>query len=209
MEDSNTTSIGHSDFSGNMPDYGVYHEYGYRVRFGRRFGAAAIDLFLFIILLFIGLYFVGFYSFIGSIDPNDLGNPNFFYENEDFFKEIGAKINLVFYILFALLHLPQAITGVTIGKILLGIKIANDNRTEAEPLVLVKRFAVKHSWALVGFLSFVLGIEFLGTINFILFVMLIISCFFALGEKGQALHDMIAKTAVYHKNDILPSDSKI
>lgn len=206
MED-NTSSINQHDFGGNIPEYGAYHEYGYRVRFGRRFGAAIIDFFLFMLLLLIGLSFVDFYSLIATIDPNELRNPNFIYENEDFFKEIGSKVSIVFYIIFGLLHLPQAIIGVTIGKILLSIKAANDNRTQAEPVVLVKRFAIKHSWVLAGFLSFVLSIEFLGTIEFILFVILIISCFFSLGDKGQTLHDMIAKTAVYHKNDILPGDA--
>ncbi len=209
MEYSNTPSTNAGDFGGNMPDYGVYHEYGYRVRFGRRFGAAFIDFILFVILLAIGLSFVNFYSLIGSIDPNELSNPDFMIENEEFFKEIAAKLNMVFYVIFALLHLPQAVIGVTIGKTLLSIKIANDNRKQAEPMVLLKRFAIKHSWAIVGFLSFILGIELLGTVDFILFIMLIISCFFSLGEKGQALHDTIAKTAVYHRNDILVGDTTV
>ncbi|MBL6869106.1 MAG: RDD family protein, partial [Flavobacteriales bacterium] len=41
--------------------------------------------------------------------------------------------------------------------------------------------------------------SFVGIIGFIIFI----GCFFVLGEKKQALHDIICKTAVYKKSEIV------
>ncbi|MDQ1265881.1 MAG: hypothetical protein QG635_1033, partial [Bacteroidota bacterium] len=35
-------------------------------------------------------------------------------------------------------------------------------------------------------------------------LIMIIGCFFVLSEKRQAFHDMIAKTAVYYKENVIP-----
>ena len=80
----------------------------------------------------------------------------------------------------------EGFTGQTPGKMILGITVANMNGEKATIDKLLLRAFIK----ITG--------SFVGIIGFIIFV----GCFLVLGEKKQALHDIICKTAVYKKSDI-------
>ncbi len=84
----------------------------------------------------------------------------------------------------------------TPGKMLLGIIIANADGSPAGTDVLLKRFLLKEGYNLLNFLALVLSISLLSTIGGLWSFVFLIGCFFALGEKKQALHDQIAKSAV-------------
>lgn len=162
-----------------------------RVGFGKRLGSSLLD---FIISLLPGII-LGIYA--GATIAAFL--LDFFYDEAQletiqagFSGEIAASIiglvaslagiaftSIFFYVL-------EGFTGQTPGKMILGITVANMNGEKATIDKLLLRAFIK----ITG--------SFVGIIGFIIFV----GCFLVLGEKKQALHDIICKTAVYKKSDI-------
>jgi uncharacterized RDD family membrane protein YckC len=162
-----------------------------RVGFGKRLGSSLLD---FIISLLPGIV-LGIYA--GAAMASFL--LEFFYDEAQletiqagFSGEIAASIialvaslagiaftSIFFYVL-------EGFTGQTPGKMILGITVANMNGEKATIDKLLLRAFIK----ITG--------SFVGIIGLIIFV----GCFLVLGEKKQALHDIICKTAVYKKSDI-------
>ena len=162
-----------------------------RVGFGKRLGSSLLD---FIISLLPGIV-LGIYA--GAAMAAFL--LEFFYDEAQletiqagFSGEIAASIialvaslagiaftSIFFYVL-------EGFTGQTPGKMILGITVANMNGEKATIDKLLLRAFIK----ITG--------SFVGIIGLIIFV----GCFLVLGEKKQALHDIICKTAVYKKTDI-------
>ena len=162
-----------------------------RVGFGKRLGSSLLD---FIISLLPGIV-LGIYA--GATIAAFL--LDFFYDEAQletiqagFSGEIAASIiglvaslagiaftSIFFYVL-------EGFTGQTPGKMILGITVANMNGEKASIDKLLLRAFIK----ITG--------SFVGIIGLIIFV----GCFLVLGEKKQALHDIICKTAVYKKSDI-------
>ena len=162
-----------------------------RVGFGKRLGSSLLD---FIISLLPGIV-LGIYA--GAAMAAFL--LEFFYDEAQletiqagFSGEIAASIialvaslagiaftSIFFYVL-------EGFTGQTPGKMILGITVANMNGEKASIDKLLVRAFIK----ITG--------SFVGIIGLIIFV----GCFLVLGEKKQALHDIICKTAVYKKSDI-------
>ena len=162
-----------------------------RVGFGKRLGSSILD---FTISLLPGIV-LGIYGG-GAMAAFLL---DFFYDDAQlettpagFSGEIAASIiglvaslagiaftSIFFYVL-------EGFTGQTPGKMILGITVANMNGEKASIDKLLLRAFIK----ITG--------SFVGIIGFIIFI----GCFFVLGEKKQALHDIICKTAVYNKSDI-------
>jgi uncharacterized RDD family membrane protein YckC len=162
-----------------------------RVGFGKRLGSSLLD---FIISLLPGIL-LGIYAGV-AIAAFLL---DFFYDEAQlktiqagFSGEIAATIiglvtslagiaftSIFFYVL-------EGFTGQTPGKMILGITVANMNGEKASIDKLLMRAFIK----ITG--------SFVGIVGLIIFI----GCFFVLGEKKQALHDIICKTAVYNKSDL-------
>ena len=162
-----------------------------RIGFGKRLGSSLLD---FTISLLPGIV-LGIYA--GAAMGAFL--LDFFYDEAQlktiqagFSGEIAATIiglvaslagiaftSIFFYVL-------EGFTGQTPGKMILGITVANMNGEKATIDKLLLRAFIK----ITG--------SFVGIIGFIIFI----GCFLVLGEKKQALHDIICKTAVYNKSDI-------
>jgi len=163
-----------------------------RVGFGKRLGSSLLD---FTISLLPGIV-LGIYA--GAAIAAFL--LDFFYDEAQlktiqagFSGEIAATIiglvtslagiaftSIFFYVL-------EGFTGQTPGKMILGITVANMNGEKASIDKLLLRAFIK----ITG--------SFVGIIGFIIFI----GCFFVLGKKKQALHDIICKTAVYRKSDLV------
>ena len=162
-----------------------------RVGFGKRLGSSLLD---FIISLLPGIV-LGIYA--GATIAAFL--LDFFYDEAQletiqagFSGEIAASIiglvaslagiaftSIFFYVL-------EGFTGQTPGKMILGITVANMNGEKATIDKLLLRAFIK----ITG--------SFVGIIGFIIFI----GCFLVLGEKKQALHDIICKTAIFKKSDL-------
>ena len=163
-----------------------------RVGFGKRLGSSLLDF----TISFLPGIILGIYA--GAAMVTFL--LDFFYDEAQletiqagFSGEIAATIiglvaslagiaftSIFFYVL-------EGFTGQTPGKMILGITVANMNGEKATIDKLLLRAFIK----IIG--------SFVGIIGFIIFI----GCFLVLGKKKQALHDIICKTAVYKKSEIV------
>lgn len=104
---------------------------------------------------------------------------------------IGIGVMAIVWIIW------EGATGAALGKLLLKIRIKSDDGSRGSPGRLITRAAVKFSGSLLSFLGAVTGIGILGTLGMLAGVVIFFGCFLVLGQSKQALHDIIAKTAVY------------
>lgn len=189
-----------------MPDYssGDVDLYEKRVGFGRRLGAYLIDLVFFSIILLIVLFVFG----LRDIFPSDwsiLADPA---ANKEFSLNMTIFIAPKALILSILYYLPEIIIGSSIGKLILGIRIASADGKKASIGFLAFRFLLKNIGLPFSLLFVLTNVEIFSSLSSWSAFIFIISCFFALSRKKQALHDLIAKSAVFYTEDIVTSNQE-
>ncbi len=113
---------------------------------------------------------------------------------------LGAMAGM--YLMYIIFLLLEAFMGQTPGKMILGIKIANADGTQAGVGKLLLRAVLKNIYYAMALLAGITGIGALMMVGTVGSVIIFIGCFVVLGAARQAFHDMIAKTAVYKKSDI-------
>ncbi|MGA1197997.1 MAG: RDD family protein [Candidatus Latescibacterota bacterium] len=163
------------------------------IGFGKRLGAYLLDgIFTTIAAGVVGYALKDLFVGLVPIDPELLGEAG----------EWVAAISGAAGLCAVLYGLIEGFTGASPGKMILAIKIGNDNSTTAETSTLLKRYAIKTIASILALVGLILGVEFLNTIGNVLGIIVSIGCFFALGEAKQALHDKIVHTAVYPEETI-------
>lgn len=182
--------------------FGENYEYGFRAQFGIRFAAYIIDVMLiFIVSLIIG-YFLGYNNEIITKGYTAFMDPQF---SKGFSKNI-APISLILTIVYVAMEIGMA---TSFGKMILGLQIASHTREDADTNQLIIRTSLKHfSIIFVAIPLFIKDIPtstelILSSLNSIYALLFTVSCLFAFGIKRQALHDILAKTAIYKKSNIL------
>jgi len=177
----------------------------YRVGFGTRLGAAVIDWIIVNIISMFIMYLTGFFDVIMKMVDDIAAHGN----NLEFITEIAENFsieNLSFFILIYLINLVyyflEVMIGASVGKMILHIQIAKADRTAGTFKELLNRYLIKHSDTIFNLLATLTFISILDVLSFLAAVVIFIGCFFVLGDQRQALHDMIAKTAVYYKDQI-------
>jgi len=174
-----------------------------RIGFGRRLGAFVIDVIIsmgltFIVVSLWGTIFENFVDWSKFTDEV-ISQMNTIYGNFTdtiiYMSVAGSLISFLYFII-------EGFTGYTIGKLMLGIQVGTQEGIPADQGKLMIRFAFKNISAIVGLIGIASMISIIGTIGSVLGFIIIIGCFFALGENKLALHDMLAKTAVYRKNEL-------
>ena len=76
----------------------------------------------------------------------------------------------------------------------MGLQVAREDGSAGDTKLYFLRWALKNSGSILQF--------FLPGLSTLVSLVFFFGCFAALGEKKQALHDIIAKTAVYKKDEI-------
>jgi uncharacterized RDD family membrane protein YckC len=109
---------------------------------------------------------------------------------------------LAFVVIGAVYFLIEGFTGYTLGKLILGIRIANADGTAASVPTLLGRYLVKNCNYVLSLVGFVTGMHVLVTLGRLGGLIIFVGCFFTLGAAKQAFHDMLMKTAVYPKGVI-------
>ena len=114
----------------------------------------------------------------------------------------AAQASIAYSFIFTLIALGYWSTEIFMaaspGKKLLGLQIGSATGAPATQNELIVRYLAKNSPNLVGLLGLipVLGLIF-GFLSLGLGLAFFVGCFLTLGQSRQALHDMIAGTAVY------------
>lgn len=182
----------HDEYMRNQ--FGDDYELGYRVGFGRRFGAFLID---FVFNTIIGVIVMGITGVFEEIIK--IENP---LNNLEALSVIMQDSSLIAVIIGLIYYSTEVLFGASVGKMLLSIKIASSNRKEANTSQLLNRYLIKHANSIFSVLGILLSLEFLQGISSIILVIILIGFLFTLGVKRLALHDMITNTAVYYKENI-------
>ncbi len=191
-----------------MPNYDQNPDpYIWRIGFGRRFAAYLIDAIFTTFLMVIGFYATGLaQEIMGIVSLNDY-NFMTLMTNEQFLDLVNriTPLSLAIGTVYALMEVFFAASP---GKMLLGIIIGTADKKFAPIPKLFLRFCIKNI-SYFGTLLFVItNKEIFSSIGTFFSFMIFIGFFAILGAKRQGFHDMIAKTAVYFKDELKQFDSK-
>jgi uncharacterized RDD family membrane protein YckC len=166
-----------------------------RIGFGKRFGALIIDGLVGTVGVVIAAFFLGgvLGGLLGGLTGSEGG------------AAVGgalgamAGFTITAAIGFVIYGLIEPFYAASLGKMTLGISIGNADGTTADLSRQLLRYAIKNIVFVCATLAAITAVEAFDWIGGVLGFVVFIGCFFALGKSRQALHDMIAKTAVYPK----------
>lgn len=173
-----------------------------RIGFGRRLGAYLLDFAIigglsYILVSLTGDYLENFVDFSKYTEEqiNALSASSTMWTFSVLFPIAAVFVGFIY-------NLIEGFTGYTIGKLILKIQIGNQDGTKTETGKLMSRFALKNISNIIGLIGIATFVTAISTVGSILGLIVVIGCFFALGENKLALHDMIAKTAVYRMDEL-------
>ena len=171
-----------------------------RIGFGKRFGALLLDC----VLIGVGAFFLG--STIGGLLGVAAGGGAASGDQSAATSAaiggaIGAAVGFVAAaaLIGVVYFLVEGFTGFTLGKLILGIRVANEDGSQAPVGTLLGRYAIKNINYIMGVAAAITGIALLNTLGSVAGLVVFVGCFLALGAKKQALHDQIMHTAVFPK----------
>ncbi|MFN6943477.1 MAG: RDD family protein [Cytophagaceae bacterium] len=168
-----------------------------RVGFGIRLGASLLDIVTIIAITFALAPLLSGVSneYISAIFSQ---NPEFVHLD----GWMGALMRAVLLIpiIDMVYHLVEGLTGLTLGKLIVGIKVGSKEGTQSEVGNLFLRYLLKSSGTILSLLNLYIGIQLLGSLGGLANFAIFVGCFFVLGDKRQAFHDMLSKTAVYKRS---------
>ena len=117
----------------------------------------------------------------------------------------GAWIGGIISALFGLAYFSTEIfMAASPGKMILKMTIGSDTGVIPAPQdQLIKRWAIKHSASLLNLVAAITTLRLFSWLAFLAALVIIVGCFFALGVNKQALHDVLARTAVYGATTVM------
>lgn len=187
--------------------YGQDYEKGLRASFGKRFGASIIDAIIALIVLVIawaatgilGEYIETFMSFFKAN-----GDMAYIEQQKLVMQEIAKKmipISLVVSVIFMTLDI---VLQSSIGKLALGLKVRDLERKAPTMIQLLTRTFVKTGIStLFNVILLVTSISVIETIGGWISSLIYLVSLITIAVMRQGVHDIAAKTAVYHKDDFV------
>ncbi|MBR4620191.1 MAG: RDD family protein [Salinivirgaceae bacterium] len=176
-----------------------------RIGFGPRLGAYVIDIvFVWILAGILSRVSTSWMAVLAQQQVDALVSSNPFFAQiytPEMLNIVVATTRISLIVIFAeLIYFSTEIfLGASLGKIILGLKIANADGGNASVGALIGRYLLKHVKRVCTVLAFLVltrVFNFFGSLfGFVIFI----GCFFAAGDRHQALHDMICKTIVVRK----------
>jgi len=179
----------------NFPSANHNNMFSNRIGFSPRLGAALLD-FVFIIALVVPISLLG----IGGAIAAAFGLDNTMSgDDAEALAMLGMGAGAIAMILVASFlaigyTFIEAFTGASPGKRVMGLQVAREDGSAGDTKLYLLRWALKNSGSLLQFV--------LPVISTVVSLVFFFGCFATLSDKKQALHDIIAKTAVYKKDDI-------
>lgn len=123
-------------------------------------------------------------------------------------KTMGEYFNF-YLILIALLttfgivyNLIEGFFGASPGKMIMGFQVANADGSKGDINLFMKRWFIKNASSVLVIINLLVANAVLENIASIVGMVIFFGCFAVLGEKKQALHDIIANTAVYKRKEL-------
>lgn len=174
--------------------FGDDYELGYRVGFGRRLGAFVIDMVISYLLISV----VNALFFDEKALESIMENQN----NLEIVKPYLMDILSITFIITLLYYVSEVFFGFSIGKLILKLRIASEDRTEPSTIKLLSRYFIKYSFPILALISILIESQLLTYLSVIGLLLFIFGSFLTLGAKRQALHDKLSSTAVYFKDNI-------
>lgn len=174
-----------------------------RIGFGKRFAAVLIDAILCGIIAFFGGATIG--GMLGAAAGAPTGSAAAPMTGAQMSTMMGGAIAgaVLGLVVIALAYsLLEGFTGWTLGKLILGIQIGNQDGTRASVGQLLMRWALKNSNGILTILAVLTGIALLKTVGTLAGLAIFIGFFFIFASSKQGFHDMIAKTAVYPRKQL-------
>lgn len=175
-----------------------------RVGFGRRLGAYLLDFLAIMIFgTFVGMFFgeeLTIIFFSDQIDEFERSAAQFESLGLGDYMEGWLNIIAGVSVTGLILIVMEGVMGQSIGKILLKIINTNVDGTKASGGKLWLRSLLKYGASILSLVGGMVGIAFLGTIGSFWSLVIFVGFFFAIGDKKQTIHDMIAKTVVSYKH---------
>lgn len=115
---------------------------------------------------------------------------------------IGGLVGTIIgpYIATFIMMILECCTGITPGKLMLGMKVSKTDGSDANLSSIVTRGLLKYQYSWVVIVGIFTGLDFLVTISGILSIVMFFGIFLIFGEGRQALWDKMAKTSVAMKN---------
>jgi len=114
------------------------------------------------------------------------------------FGFVGGTIILGF-----LNMLLEGVIGQTIGKMILGIKVGNQDGSTADIGKMMGRACLKSINGICTLLAALVGVDAIATIGSIGGLVIFVGCFLVLGGSKLSIHDMVTKTAIYRKGEMV------
>ena len=115
---------------------------------------------------------------------------------------IGGLLGTIIgpYIASFIIMILECCTGITPGKLMLGIKVSNADGSDANLGSIVTRGLLKYQYTWVVIVGSFTGLDFLVTISGILSIVMFFGIFLIFSEGRQTLWDKMAKTTVAMKD---------
>jgi uncharacterized RDD family membrane protein YckC len=192
------------NYADYLPNY--YSEpdpYEFRVGFGRRLAAYIIDSLIISLLLVIALFASGQMNEL--IDGIKYFGQSF---DDEMIQKVALSIVPVVAVVNLLYYSSELFFGASLGKMMLGIRIGDDERKPAPLTRLLTRYLIKNIsvvLSLVGIIFSTLIFDFFGDF---LQIIIYIGFFFTLSARRQSFHDMLSATAVYYSNEIIENNNQ-
>lgn len=191
-----------------MPENRIIEEFDTRVGFGPRLGAYTIDVI--INLIFGGLLGMIFGAIIFGSQMNALyDNGNTYLNWAGIFGGfLGTFFGLFLGIIYLtiILGIVEGLTGWSIGKGILRMRIRHKSGQDANMFLLFFRFALKFApcffWAIyfTGLVTNQLNEEY-AIIAVLLSIITFFAILFVFGKSKQTLFDLVSQTAVFKKEN--------
>jgi len=176
-----------------------------RAKFGKRFLASLVDFLLVAVIILVIYKFNGFLDAYGELFQ-DIRNAGADAElinslQNEFYRSNLINMAIPSFISF-LYFLSEALIGISLGKYILGLKIAKSNGEVALAKQLWIRYIVKNSTGVLTLFWLMTNLSIINIINTIWGFVLFFGFFLILTQNRQNIQDIVAKTAVFKVDDL-------
>jgi len=190
----------------SLINYTQPNQFELRAGFGLRLAATLIDQIILIAIVVVLFYFSGFFRSIGDMINTIKDNPG----SKDMIIQLQKefmvenKVSFIFSQLIPLVYYSlELFAAASLGKIILGLRIGNEDKTVSNMTSLLTRYLTKNSAGIVMLLFYMTQLSILNTLGSLIWLSLLVGYFFILALKRQGFHDMMSKTAIFKSKDLV------